>query len=309
MVIEVTCRTIQGRHLLRPSSWVNLIITGIIGRALALYHGVKVIEFTILSNHYHFIILVDDELAMARFMGYVNSQLAKKVAAKIHGWNTKTWSRRYDSIPILDPIAQEARMRYVIAQGLHHNLVEHPCQWPGLSSIRARIEGRRLLGLWYDETAIYNASRRKGVVDPDQFAHMVEIELVPMPCWAHLSEKEYREKLEQMVVEVVLDEHERWAQEQSKPIGAAAVLSQDPLTMARKFVPTPAPLCHTSSQNVWKRYRRRLSVFHSRYSQASGRLRRGERTVEFPLWCFPPALSYVGPSMASMARATIHLQS
>ena len=50
-LVEVTCRTVQSRLLLRPSPELNDIIVGILGRAQRIYE-VMVIAAAFASNHY-----------------------------------------------------------------------------------------------------------------------------------------------------------------------------------------------------------------------------------------------------------------
>ena len=50
-LVEVTCRTVQGRFLLTPSNELNEIILGALGRAQELY-PVGICAFAFASNHY-----------------------------------------------------------------------------------------------------------------------------------------------------------------------------------------------------------------------------------------------------------------
>jgi hypothetical protein len=50
-LIDVTDRTIHGRYLLLPSPRLKKIVLGALGRAQRL-HGVRIIGFACLSNHY-----------------------------------------------------------------------------------------------------------------------------------------------------------------------------------------------------------------------------------------------------------------
>ena len=85
LVVEVTSRTLQGRYLLKPSTPTNSTILGILGRALSMYPGVRLCEMAFLSNHYHLILIVEDEGILARFMGYLNDLIARKVGGRLHG--------------------------------------------------------------------------------------------------------------------------------------------------------------------------------------------------------------------------------
>ena len=50
-LVEVTCRTVQGRLLLAPSPQLNDIILGVLGRAQRLY-PVEIAGYVFVSNHF-----------------------------------------------------------------------------------------------------------------------------------------------------------------------------------------------------------------------------------------------------------------
>jgi hypothetical protein len=121
-LVEVTCRTIQARFLLRPSSVLNEMIVGALGRAQQLY-GVTCHWVVCLSNHYHALLSVNDAEQLARFMDYVNSKVAREVADLVD-WPDKVWARRYQSIPVSsEEKAQVGRLRYLASHGVKEGLV------------------------------------------------------------------------------------------------------------------------------------------------------------------------------------------
>ena len=77
-LVEITTRTIQGRHLLTPGPAVNEVILGVLGRAQRL-HTIPCCGICVLSSHYHLLLRVQDAETMADFMEYVNSNLAREV--------------------------------------------------------------------------------------------------------------------------------------------------------------------------------------------------------------------------------------
>ena len=97
-LVEITCRTIQGRFLLRPSSQVNLAIKGILGRAQR-YFGLRVVICVFLSNHYHLLVLPDSEQQLAAFMQFLNTNLSKQLG-RLHDWQGPLLQRRYQAIPV-----------------------------------------------------------------------------------------------------------------------------------------------------------------------------------------------------------------
>ena len=92
-LVEVTCRTMQCRFLLKPSDDLKSIIIGVLARAQRLY-PVELHTFVFLSNHYHRLLSVDDAPRLARFMNFLNSNLARE-AGRVHRWREKFWGRRY----------------------------------------------------------------------------------------------------------------------------------------------------------------------------------------------------------------------
>ncbi len=149
--LEITIRTVQGRHLLVPSDDLNEIILGIVGRAQELY-GVRIHAFVFMSNHYHLIVTVPDGLALAKFEGYLNGNLARDVG-RLHGWKDKIWSRRCRAIPILEDVAMVDRAEYLLSHGCKEGLVERPRDWPGVSRLNAMLRGEPSRGFWFSRTA------------------------------------------------------------------------------------------------------------------------------------------------------------
>lgn len=286
--------------LFTPSEKITPIILGIIGRGLELYQGVKIVEFIVLSNHYHFVLIADDEESLALFMGYVNGLLARKVAADFHGWRAKTWARRYRSIPIIGEKKMIKRARYLYSQGGHHELVSRPELWPGPSSIRARLFGEKLVGKWYDKTAMFRAQKRGIEVNPEDYVTLYEIELAPLPCWEHLSQEEYRDRIKSLAADIIIEHHNRWQLEGKTPLGADAILLQDPWSRPSNMKISDAPLVHASTEREEQAYRQALDDFYIEYADSSERFRNGEFHVSFPNYCFPPARPFERPGKVNI---------
>jgi len=186
------------------------------------------------------------------------------------------------------------RVRYIFSQAVHHDLVGRPELWPGASSVRARLFGEKLEGKWYNETAMYRAKKRGIKVNPEDYATTYSVPLAPLPCWEDLSDQEYRDKVTNMVIEIVEEAQHRWELEGRRPMGAAAVLEQNPWSQPKNMKVSPAPLCHASKLHA-KIYKTNLDEFQQRYDWASERYRKGDFYVEFPDYCFRPAGPFVRP--------------
>src|SRR5210317_776399 len=86
-LVEVTCRTIQGRFLLKPTVELESLVVGVLARAQRLY-PVELHAYVFLSNHYHLLLSVESALDLAHFMNYLNSNLARE-AGRLNGWKEK----------------------------------------------------------------------------------------------------------------------------------------------------------------------------------------------------------------------------
>ena len=184
-LVEVTCRALQSRFLLRPGPTLDAIILGALARAQRRY-AVRIIAFFFASNHLHLILEVDDARQLAIFMNYFLSKVAREIG-RLTGWREKIFGRRYQAIQISDePEAQIARLRYVLSHGCKENLVERLQEWPGVHCVEALTTGKALEGWWFDRTQEYLARRRGETFGTYQYATRESFELAPLPCWKHL---------------------------------------------------------------------------------------------------------------------------
>lgn len=287
-LVEVTCRTIHGRFLLRPSRRLNEIIVGVLGRALSRslvsVHGV-----VFLSNHYHMLLSVPDAQSLASFMNYFNSNVARE-AGRLANWYEKFWSRRYQAIPVSDePEAQIARLEYILAHGVKEGLVGHPSEWPGLQCAEALLTGQPLVGVWTDRTKAYNARVAGEVLGQRDFEFRYEVHLTPLPCWAHLEESEYRRRIAKMI-----DRLTTGVEAKVQKPGLAVFPHDKP----RRSKRSPAPIFHCASRTVRLELLSAYRLFVAAFREASARLNRGDPLPGFPPGSFPPSLPFVASSPA-----------
>jgi len=283
-LVEVTCRVIHGRFLLRPSRPLNETIKGVIGRAQRLT-GMRICALAYLSNHCHLLLRAADALQLSSFMCYLNSNVAREVG-RLHGWREKVWGRRYyDIIVSGEPEAEVARLRYLLEQGVKEDLVESPMHWPGVSSTASLANGEPLRGVWINRTRQYRARLKGEPTRDDLFAEPESVVLSPLPCWEGLSEPKRQSLVRRMIREIV-DEHSarRGAR---KVLGRQKILAQDPHARPKHSKRSPAPRFHAISPRVRSALERSYRRFRLRYRQAAEDLRTGIREARFPPGCFP----------------------
>lgn len=289
-LVEVCTRTFQGRFFLRPIAEVNEIILGVLGRAQRKY-GVAIHDFVFLSNHYHMLITVRDTRQQARFIAYVNANIAKEVM-RIVGWRGKFWATRYHSTVVhLDEVTPVSRLRYLLSNGCKEGLVASPLKWGGVSAARALFQGSEtLVGTWFDRTAEYRA-RQRG--DNRRIRSTEIVRLTPLPTFQHLSKQQQQLRIAALVRDIEEETLRMHRKRKSRPIGMAAVKRRDPLDQPTDFEPSPAPLFHATSRASRQKLRDAFDAFVCSYREAAAQLRAGGLDARFPPGSFPPPRPFV----------------
>ncbi len=294
-LVEVTAKTIQGRYLLRPGPEMNRRFIGIVAKAKSLY-GVKVHALSCLSNHWHGLVSPGDAQRLARFMNYVQGNLARE-AGDLHNWTGPFWHDRYHSVLVSEePEAQLRRLAYCLAQGTKEGLVALPELWPGVHSVHALRTGAPLHGVWYDRTARCLAGRRKDDGGRlEEFATEETLHLDPLPCWDNqgLSADERQSLVAEMVNCIAEEAAAQHRAEGTRPSNPSAFLRVDPHQRPRRTKRSPRPFVHAASREVRERFREAYRVFSTAYNEAVELLRAGDRTASFPEGSFPPAAPFI----------------
>jgi REP element-mobilizing transposase RayT len=291
-LVEVTCRTIQGRFLLRPSQQLNDIILGVLGRAQE-RHPLEIVSFSFLSSHFHMLLRTPDAQRLAQFMGYFNGNLAREVA-RLTGWSDKIWSRRYQSIPVSNESdAQIERLAYQLAQGVKENLVAHVEEWPGVHSAHALFTGKPIEGTWYNRTLARTLRLQRKSPEPGQVESRYEVVLSQLPCWEHLNPEEYRAKVIDLLRGIEDAAAAERRQRDVEPLGAEQILAQEPETRPENLDRSPAPFVHAATKEIRKQLWEAYRWFVAAYREAADKLRKGDRNAAFPAGSFPPHLPFV----------------
>lgn len=286
-LVEVTCRTLQGRMLLRPSDRLNRIVYGLVARAARRY-SMRVCAFVYLSNHCHLLLRPADADQLAGFMGYLNGNLARE-AGRLHAWREKFWGQRYRAIPVSFEVDEQiARFEYLLAHGCKENLVARPQDWPGASSTRALLTGERIQGIWYDRTRQYRSNRAGGGRPEEEFASIETLELSPLPCWDRLSAHSLALRILELVEKVSREARQRAKQSRIGPMGRRRILRQDPHRRPRTLKRSPAPLFHAATFEIRRMLERMYREYYDAYRDARERVRQQSRPGAFPRYGIPP---------------------
>jgi len=280
----VTARCFQARLLLRPSTETNALVGGTLARAVQLYE-VELFGFVVASNHVHLLVRACKG-NLPNFMQYLLSNVAKKVG-RLVSWRGGLWERRYSAEPVIDDEAMVGRLRYILSHGVKEGLVKRCAEWPGLSCVGQLLGDAVRQFDWFDWTARWQAAPRRpsSALLDERWARPVQLELSPLPCWAHLSSIQRRERVLELIESI---------EQQGSPgegvLGRKQVLSQRPQRRPRGVKRTPRPLCHASTRAGWERFRELYRSFAAWFSEASRRWRSGQLRAHFPPFAVRPFL-------------------
>jgi hypothetical protein len=247
--------------------------------------------FIFLSDHFHMLLSPLNAKQLSDFMGYVDSNIARK-AGRLARWRDKFWGRRYQSIVISNEEAvQESRLRYILANGCKEGLVASPRDWPGASVTSALLRGAKTLkGKWFNHTKEYR-SRKSRLNTPSESIEVVT--LSPLPCWTGLTEVEIRQRVLTIVKDIEKETAQMHAEKGTAPKGAKKVVKQYPHDVPKDMKYSPSPQFITATREAMRELRKAYKNFVAAYREAADKLRAGHLTATFPPNSFPPPQPYV----------------
>jgi len=291
-LVRITCGTIQGRDLFRPGPQFNDLFLGILGKAQRDCE-VEIHAVSALSNVFHLLLTVDDAQQTADFMRNFKSKLALETN-RLTGWQGTVFERRYEMTVVTgEDAAQVECLKHVLAQPVQAHLVERIEDWPGVHSMPAVLEGKPLTGHWFDRSQETAARSRGEEYGRLQYATAETVILSPIPCWAHLSDDEYRARVASLGEDIEAEGAVAREETGTQVLGAETILARDPLYRPEKLARSTAPLVHAATKAARKAFSDAYSWFVKAFRDAAEKLRRGDRAAPFPIGSFPPALPFV----------------
>jgi len=285
----ITNRCLAGQYLLRPDDESRRIILGVLAKAVE-DHNVEVVCFVFMSNHFHLICGFPDA-NMAEFMGQLTSQLSRRLN-KLRGRTGPMFPRRYHDQVLMDEVALLTQIKYVVNNPVKDALVEKAEDWPGVTSIDARLSDGTVTGEWRNGV-LYNRLKQKhgDDFDPEDAWETYSFEL-ETPEGLEGGDEEAR--CEALLAAITEHRHDCWASETGDPedppavVGAEAVKDQ---RWTRRAGPPKSSsntrLCLADDRQVIDDYYDEHQRRTESYRAAADRRKRGE-WAEFPYGTYPP---------------------
>ena len=266
----VTRRCLGRRFLLRPDAALNHLFLYCLALGAQKY-GIEVHGLCVMSNHYH-LTLTDVRGVLPEFMGWLNSQLAKRIK-RLRRWDEVVWEPnvQYSAVELLSEAEVLDKVAYTILNPVSAELVARPEDWPGVVSTlrtvhRGKIKVQRP-ALWFK----------------DCLPKSLTVSLTPPPCFT--DKHGYLNALETLLGSrlQVLD-RER-LQRGRRVLGRRAVrktsISARPQGREARFGRSPAFSALT--RQAWQQAVKRLRGFRAAYRRAYEAWRSGVPDAEFPV--------------------------
>lgn len=141
-VYEACFRAEEGLPL-PPNRLIRRIVRSIMARGQHFY-PITICHFVVMSNHIHFLYVVQDPESVPRFFLYVKRELAHSINRLLGRRRRTVWTEDYGPTIILDAAAVMNRIAYFLTNPQKAHLVERIEEFPGLSSWEALLEGEKV---------------------------------------------------------------------------------------------------------------------------------------------------------------------
>jgi REP element-mobilizing transposase RayT len=265
----VTRRCLGRRFLLRPDAALNQLFLYCLALGVRKY-GIEVHALSVMSNHYH-LTLTDVHGVLPDFMGWLNSQLAKRIK-RLRGWDEVVWEPNvhYSAVALQGGAEALDKVAYTLLNPVSAGLVQRPEDWPGVvSTLRALHRGAMQV-------------RRPKLRFNDNLPPSLTLSLTSPPCFA--DNDAYLRALEALVDTRFKALQKQRARQGRRVLGRKGVrrtsVTARPATRKQRFGQSPSFSALT--RRAWLQAVRRLREFRVAYRQAYEAWRSGVPDVEFP---------------------------
>ena len=266
----VTRRCLGRRFLLRPDAALNRLFLYCLALGAQKY-GIAVHGLCVMSNHYH-LMLTDERGVLPDFMGWLNSQLAKRIK-RLRRWDEVVWEPNvhYSAVELLGEAEVLDKMAYTLLNPVSAGLVHRLEDWPGVVSTLGTLRRGSV------------QVQRPKVGFKDNVPQSLTLSLTPPPCCAN--QGQYVGALRALVGSRLKVLQERRVRQARRVLGRRAVrktaVTAQPTKRKERFGRSPTFSALTGQ--MWRQAVKRLRGFRAAYRCAYEAWRSGSPDVEFPV--------------------------
>jgi len=192
---------------------------------------------------------------VSAFVGFIKREISRRLGQK-YGLSGPLWHSRFVSTALPTFDGQEDCLTYILAQGVKEDLVDHPCQWPGLHCASALLYHEPVTGGWFDGTGYDEAKRNRerngslATVKKSEFYQELTVKLTPIEPWLGLSEQVQEQRAGELVEAVVNEATARRKKSGITSLGRKKVIR---MSISRCVAPPTPPW--------WKKRRRQITAW------------------------------------------------
>lgn len=293
----------DGQPFFRHTPRTNRYIVNLLCKYAA-KREIKLAGFVFMPTFFE-MILMAPKLNLDEFMRDFQGQVAR-VLGEYWGRSGPFFVGRYHDSEI-DPECLVDAYTEMMCLPVSENFVDHPEEWPGVTSWSAMISGGAIVGVCQNREAYWKMRRRKcNEYEPDAKLEQLatesyEITLARLPEWHPLEPTEYTNTIRETVAARIACIR---AFSSANAVGVDSIAEQ-PCEVRPGIDCRRIPLYTTGSISkrtaCWAKRKRDVK----QYRKAARRLRCGQKKAYFPVGMFPPGhLHAVGSPGARAAGET-----
>jgi hypothetical protein len=259
-------------------------------------HNVEIYAFVILGNHYHLVarFLLQNRSAFMRDFNSVIPKLLKAANPDYDGGSL--WERRYgeQGLPLDEDL--EDYFFYCALQAVSSGLCERIGDYPGYNSFNNAINGIEEKYSLINWSKYRRAKRRNKNVSVNDFAETFTLRFTPLPNYAHLSKKEYRntlhQKLEERRLQIVKRKLAEGYRYPSPEFLSETVAGSKPRSTQKSNRDSYRPLVLTRSAEAKKHFLSNYFAIFQAYKKASIDFLKGKADAIFPPNTYKPPMCF-----------------
>jgi hypothetical protein len=288
-------RTADRQFFFKPDDTTRNIIGAAAGRALKKY-PVKIywLDFNVNHKQSGREPLSDSQEHLENYVKFeqlFNSLVARGINRYL-GREGPLYSTKNRIDEATDNESLEQQLLYAVTNPVKDGLVDRVAHWKGFSSYKQLATGEVERYSYIDWTAWHRAGGNRSKKAPEAFVKWVEVKLSPIPSWEGMADHKRQTLFRRRVRELEQDCRSQREREGRTAMGPKKLAKLDhrdrPKNPPKKS--GRRPLCHSSTTEGAKEYKKKWREFLDQYYYASGMWLKGVTDVEFPSGSFKPPL-------------------